>query len=302
KLTVYLYGFIFYVTNSISFSISADQFKPFKNYRCLRLNNEENMTVKISLIASLMLLSFIGCGSSELIVSDPAEKITVDGDHEDWNGKLKFFEDEKVALGFQNDQENLYFCLVTSDKQTAMKIMLHGLTIWFEPENGEQEIGLQYPKKMENISPRSLREMMGGKRGKNDFDITINSIMQHQGEFSLIDDDDEIIYSSAIGSNDGYEIKVRGRNQQFVYEAKIPIGNNGLAQFPMNIFPNEKIEIKFETGEIDMSEMMGSGGMGRESGMSGGGMRNGGMGRGRSGSGAMGMEKFSLDIELKLAK
>ncbi|NOX65572.1 MAG: hypothetical protein GXO85_07175, partial [Chlorobi bacterium] len=100
-------------------------------------------------------------------------------------------------------------------------------------------------------------------------------------------------------------IKVGGTNQQFVYEAKIPIGNNSLAQFPINIFPNEKVEIEIKTGEIDMSEMRGEG-MVNGSGMSGGGpggggMRGGGKG-GRAGGGSTFMEKLSLDIDLKLAK
>lgn len=268
------------------------------------------MNVKIILVTWLFLIGIIGCGSSELVISNMADNITIDGNHEDWNGKLKFFEDEKVALGFQNDQKNLYFCLVTSDRQTAMKIMLFGLTVWFEPENGDQEIGLQYPKKMENISPRRLMGMMGNKRGKYDFDVTINTIMQSQGEFSLINGDDEIIYSSPIGNNNGYEIKVGGTNQQFVYEAKIPIGNNSLAQFPINIFPNEKVEIEIETGEIDISELRESGsmlpGLEKGSGMSGrgpggGGMRGGGKG-GRAGGGSTFMEKLRLDVELKLAK
>ncbi len=254
------------------------------------------MNVKIILVTWLFLIGVIGCGSSELVISNLADNITIDGNHEDWNGKLKFFEDEKIALGFQNDQENLYFCLVTPGRQTAMKIMLLGLTVWFEPENGDQEIGLQYPKKMEDILPRSLMGMMGNKRGKYDFDTTINTIMQSQGEFSLIDGDDEIIYSSPIGNNNGYEIKVGGTNQQFVYEAKIPIGNNSLAQFPINIFPNEKVEIEIKTGEIDMSVMRGEGMQ-----PDGSGMRGGGKG-GRAGAGSTFMEKLSLDIELKLAK
>ena len=81
------------------------------------------MNVKIISIISLFLLSFVGCSSSELMVSSSVNNITIDGNHEDWSGKLKYYEDEKVAIGFQNDDKNLYFCLVTSDRANAMKIM-----------------------------------------------------------------------------------------------------------------------------------------------------------------------------------
>jgi len=271
------------------------------------------MNKKIFLIVGLSLISFIGCSSSEVMLSSATEsKIVVDGNHEDWNGKLKYYEDEQTAIGFQNDEENLYFCLVTSNKSNVMKMMTLGLTIWFEPANDEQIIGLQYPKKMDG---NNLKDLMGKNRNKNqnsDFEVTINTMMQNQGEFLLVDEDDEILYASPIGSNDGFKIKVGAVGQQFVYEAKVPIGNNSQAQMPINIFPGEKFTIEFETGEFDMEEMkknggMQSGGMGQGGG--GGGMQGGGQGMrgnmqsgGRGGSSRMGIERFRLDVDVKLAK
>ncbi|MCK5455706.1 MAG: hypothetical protein KAI45_01190 [Melioribacteraceae bacterium] len=266
------------------------------------------MNKKIILIVGLSLINFIGCSSSEVMLSSAAEsKIVVDGNHEDWNGKLKYYEDEQAAIGFQNDEENLYFCLATSNKSSVMKMMTLGLTIWFEPANDEQIIGLQYPKKMDETN---MKDLMGKNRNQNnnsDFEVTINTMMQNQGEFLLVDEDEEILYASPIGSNDGYEIKVNAVGQQFVYEAKIPIGNNSQAQMPINIFPNEKFTIEFETGEFDMEAMKKNGGM-QSGGMGqgGGGGMQGGRGSmqsgGRGGSSRIGMERFRLDVEVKLAK
>ncbi len=265
------------------------------------------MKKKINLIVGLSLISLIGCSSSEVILSSaPESKIVVDGNHEDWNGKLKYFEDEQVALGFQNDEENLYLCLVSANKSSVMKMMTLGLTIWFEPANDEQIIGLQYPKKMVGTN---MKDMMGKNRNQNndsDFEVTINTIMQNQGEFLLVDEDEEILYASPIGSNDGFKIKVGVVNNQFVYEAMIPIGNNSQAQMPINIFPNEKFTIEFETGEIDIEEMKKNSGIGQGGGggMQGGeqGMRGNMQSGGRGGSSRMGMERFRLDVEVKLAK
>ena len=159
------------------------------------------MDKKIILVVALSLISFIGCSSSEVMLSSAAEsKIVVDGNHEEWNGKLKYHEDEAAAVGFQNDEENLYICLVTSNKSSVMKMMTLGLTIWFEPANDEQIIGLQYPKKMDVTN---LKDMMGKNRNQNnnsDFEVTINTIMQNQGEFLLVDEDHRILYASPIGS------------------------------------------------------------------------------------------------------
>lgn len=267
------------------------------------------MNKKMILIISLSLISLIGCSSSELMLSRATDsKIKIDGNQDDWNGKLKYFEDEKAAIGFQNDEDNLYFCLVTSDKPSVMKIVTMGLTVWFEPENGDQAIGLQYPKKMDSVPPKNR---MGKNRNENndsDFEVTINTMLQNQGEFVLVDEDEEILYASPVGSSDGYEIKIAAANRQFVYEAKIPIGNNSEAQMPIDVFPDEKFTIEFKTGEIDMDEMKNEGSGGRGSGSGGrgqGGGQSGGRGEmqggSRGGSSRMGMESFSLEVEVKLS-
>jgi len=261
--------------------------------------------IKLFSVMVLVVL-LVGCGSSELLISNSATNIKIDGNQEDWEGKLTFLEDEKVALGFLNDDENLYFCLASADKATVMKIMSLGLTVWFEPENGEAT-GLQYPKRMDQVSPRGLMGMNREKRNKSDFDVTVNTMMQNQGEYAVLDEDEEILYVAPIGSNDGFELKAGAANQQFVYEAKIPIGNNPLAQIPINIFPNEKITIRFQSGEIDMDEMRKNGGMqgggsgmrGGGGGMSGGGMQGGGRGRQ---PGGMKVDRVNFDVDVKLSK
>lgn len=265
------------------------------------------MNKKMIFIISLSLISLIGCSSSELMLSRATDsKIKIDGNQDDWNGKLKYYEDERAAIGFQNDEDNLYFCLVTSDKPSVMKIVTMGLTVWFEPENGDQTIGLQYPKKMDSVPPKNRMGKNRNQNNNSDFEVTVNTMLQNQGEFLLVDEDEEILYASPIGSSDGYEIKIAAVNKQFVYEAKIPIGNNSEAQLPINIFPNEKFTIEFETGEIDMDAMKRDGGMQQDG---GGGMPGGGQsgGRGsmqggsRGGSSRMGMESFSLEVEVKLS-
>jgi len=265
------------------------------------------MNIKLFFVGSLLLVGLIGCGSSKIMISNsPNSKIVIDGNHKDWTGKLKYFEDERVAIGFQNDEEHLYLCMVTADKMIAKKIMALGLTIWFRPDNDEETIGLVYPLRMNNVSSKGLLGKNRNKKGSSDFEMTVNAMMQNQGEFEIINDDDEILYSASLGSKDGYKIKVGVVNQKFVYEAQVPIGDNELAQIPVNIFPNEKINIEFQSGEIDFDEMRGNGGMqGVGMGQDGGyAMQGGGRGSmqygGRGGESRMGLEKFELDINLKL--
>ena len=145
-------------------------------YIFMRLkNNRKKMKRKIILVVGLSLLSFIGCSSSEPMLSSVADsKIVVDGNHEDWEGKLKYIDYKRVAVGFQNDDENLYLCLVTADKASAKKIIAFGLTIWFQPESNEETIGLLYPLPMDNGSSKNWMGMNKNNSDVSDFEMTIN--------------------------------------------------------------------------------------------------------------------------------
>ena len=271
--------------------------------------------VKLFLIL-LVLISQVGCGSSDLIVSKSVDKeITIDGNQEDWNGNLTFMEDEKLAVGFQNDSIYLYLCLTTSDRSNVMKILSLGLTVWFEPDNGEKIIGLRYPQKLEKVNFKNLAAMNNNKQDKYDFETIVETMLQYQNEYSIVNEDDYSLYAFPIGNKNGFELKAGTSMGQFVYEAKIPIANNGESIVLINVLPGEKLNVGFETGEFDMDEMrknMSSSGM-TSGGMSGGGRSGGGRsgggksgaGRGgqRSGSGSGEMaEQIDFWTEVKLSK
>ncbi len=254
------------------------------------------MKTKIIGFAILFVFGFFGCSSTEIIQSNLLQNsIVVDGNQDDWNGKLKYFEEENIAVGFQNDDKNLYICLATANKANSMKMLSMGLTIWFQPENGGLKVGLQYPKQRTKTSPRNLMGKNRAQNEENDFDVSVKTLMQNQNEFSLINEDEEMIFVSPINSNNGYEIKIGTQNQQFVYEAKIPIGNNSLATMPIDIYPNEMVTILLESGKIDMESVR------RNSETEGGMQTGGGQGRGSGkGGGINRPEASSLDLELEV--
>jgi len=264
------------------------------------------MKTKTIGFAILFVFGFFGCSSTEIIQSNLLQnRIVVDGNQDDWNGKLKYFEDENIAVGFQNDDKNLYICLATADKANSIKLLSMGLTIWFEPENGEQKIGLQYPKQRTKTSPRNLMGKNRDQNEENDFDVSVKTLMQNQNEFSLINENEEVILTSPIEGNNGYNIKIGTQNQQFVYEAKIPIGNNNLTQMPIDIYPNEMVTILLESGKIDMESvrrnpetddgMQTGGGQGSRGGM------GGGRGSGKGGISRPEASSLDLELEVKLA-
>ncbi len=257
-------------------------------------------TIKISFTISIFLV-ITACSSSEFIVSGHAMDIKIDGSQEDWEGRLKYLEDKKLAVGFLNDNENLYFCLVSSDKATVMKIMSLGLTVWFNPKNGDA-IGLQYPQEKKNASTNGLIDIKRNNQHRANFNMDANKMLQNQNEYLILDQDKNILHVAPISNKDGVELKITTTNQQFIYEARIPIANNPLAQVPIDVFPNEMLTITFESGEINMDLMKKNKEM-RNVGAGGGMGGQGGKMRGRAQrQSSIRIEKINFSVDLRLFK
>jgi hypothetical protein len=86
-----------------------------------------------------------------------AHEITVDGKDDDWHGNLYVNMEGQYSLGFVNDQQNLYVCLVVTDPYKRAQILRGGLTLWFDPKGGQEKtFGIKFPMGMQ-AGPRPTR-------------------------------------------------------------------------------------------------------------------------------------------------
>ena len=103
---------------------------------------------KVSLLL-LLSLGLAGCSTFNTFLTDsrlPDHQIIIDGKSDDWRGELYIAENERVSLGFLNDQENLYVCLLAENNFTRNQIMMQGLTVWFDPQGGKKKaLGIKFP-------------------------------------------------------------------------------------------------------------------------------------------------------------
>ena len=72
----------------------------------------------------ILILSSIGCTENEFTSHWRDREITVDGDQEDWQGQLAVPKDKNVALGFMNDESNLYVTLSSSDRRFVYELKI----------------------------------------------------------------------------------------------------------------------------------------------------------------------------------
>ncbi|MBK7980505.1 MAG: hypothetical protein IPK06_11045 [Ignavibacteriae bacterium] len=232
------------------------------------------------LILALIIISVISCSELELKSKWNEKEISIDGKKQDWEGNLNYFDDEKVALGITNDEENIYICLLTSDRSKVMKILNNGFTIWFEsPNNDKNNFGVQYPirkefsGKMEIVPEMKDRNEFGQKNnspsneGKFENKL-IEKFKAEQDEILIVDDENFPLNVYKLKNDSGLEVFVNIEQNQLVYELRIPYAQNIKNKIYYDAEPNDEINLRFASGEIEKHDFID-----REGGKRGG-MRN----------------------------
>lgn len=256
-------------------------------------------------ILSLLLLVLHACSSMSLESKLNDGSITIDGESNGWQGSLYKLDDTNMGIGVKNDNENIYLCLVSGDRNVNRQIMMNGLYIWFD-EKGKtkKRIGIKYPI---GNTPPDFRQTQKTHRqfGENQ----IPTIISPEFEF-YVNDDDKIICPNHQNIK-GIDLEFSNGSDKMIYEIKVPY-----SAILNTITPDaiEKIGIGVEIAAAEKPEMSG-GPDGNMSGGSGGGMRggpSGGMGGGMGGppggmsggpsGGGMGMEQESSSTVKKWLK
>lgn len=246
----------------------------------------------------LMAFSFSACSSEKYISSWNEDKIIVDGNQSDWKGKLNYIEDERVAVGVFNDNENLYLCLTTDDRGKIMQLLNLGMTLWIKPDDDRvKTIGIKYPIKSDDFDMRSMRNK-SQKGNEEDFlRKYLEGFQNKQNELQIVNEDNYSLYAYPINNDSGIRIKMGESMHQLVYEISIPIADNNMSEFYMDLFPGDNLTIGFETNEFQRPES------GRGSGMTGGGRSGrGGYSRMQGDSMPDRPEPIEIEIDVRLAK
>ena len=261
---------------------------------------------KIFLLLLAVVPAFLnGCGDEELKSIWNDNSIVVDGNQADWLGKLKYLPDQKSAVGVANDGENLYLCLATSDTSKMFQLFITGFTVWFEPKNGSEKIGIQYPLRTgEESGMMPTRKWQGGERP--DFKVRLDHFKSSQTEFRIVNTDNFPLTSYNLKNDVGISIDVGYQMGLSVYEMKIPLKSSLVGDHILNLSPGNEFSLGFESGEFSMGDFgkQDGSGFGMGGNMPGGGMEGrgdrmppGGMGRQRPG-----FEKIDFEVSVKLAE
>ena len=245
-----------------------------------------SLNIKQSLIAcaiAILVMCTVGCDEQELNSNWRDREIIIDAKSDEWLNTLYYFESEMLSIGFFNDENHLYVCMLAEHPMLQAQVVSQGFTLWFDPAGGkEKAFGIKFP-----IGMQGVREQMDFMRTQ---ESELNrEKMREAFEQSLTDL--EILGPGgakrriSVEEAKGIEIKVRNETGLFVYELRIPLQSDEEHPYAVGANAGASVGVGLEIPEIDKDEMkramedrMG-GASGRPAGGGGVGGMGGGMGR-----------------------
>ncbi len=254
--------------------------------------------IKKMILRAFIFLSFIGFGCSggtEIQSTVNNNDIKIDGSSSDWGTSLNYVKDDNIAFGFKNDNENLYIGIVTSDKTKIMRILSMGLTVWFDA--GKDKLGIRFPLRPEPGEMQNVRMQQNGEEPPESGERIKNAIAKRT-DLQIINKDELPLYTDRADKGPDFIAKLGYDNDQLVYELKIPLANNKLAERIFNTGTG-KVEINFVTGKFEMGNFPGN-----KPGGNFGGARphSGNMGGNRPPRERMNFEPLDYTFDVKLTK
>jgi hypothetical protein len=215
-----------------------------------------SLNIKQSLIAcaiGILVLFAVGCEEQELISNWLDREIIIDAKSDDWLDTLYYFESEMVSIGFFNDENHLYVCMLAEHPMLQAQVVGQGFTLWFDPAGGKEEtFGIKFPIGMRGV--REQMDFMRTQEGELD-----REKMREAFEKSLADL--EILGPGGakkrvpVEEAKGIEIKVRNETGLFVYELRLPLQSDEEHPFAVGANAGDAIGICLKIPKVDKDEM-----------------------------------------------
>lgn len=111
-----------------------------------------HINITLFLLAASLLI-FSGCNKPNLFSVWRNNEITIDGKYSDWEKSTAYYDEKtKVAINIANDNDYLYICLITRNRELETQIMEAGFVAWFDATGGEGKVfGIRFPTGLREI-------------------------------------------------------------------------------------------------------------------------------------------------------
>lgn len=206
--------------------------------------------------------------SPDLMATWRDRELRIDGNDEDWRDLLRPVQGQKFSVAVVNDNEALYFCLVSKDRVTATQIEQQGLMLWF-PKSGDKKrgAGVRFP----------VDRVRTPMRPAGDRDAGDDDVPPWQQAFEMLGPEPKDARRVSFEQSGGAAGRVGVRGDLLVYEIRVPLKTAAAGPYALALEPGGTVRLEIRTpewrGPVPMQGGRGSGGV-----MVGVGAGNGGRG------------------------
>ena len=244
----------------------------------------KNLLLPLVVISTLIVCA--GCSSTlELTSRWTNHELRIDGTGEEWKDGTTFLPGPQVLVGIKNDKDNLYVCLITTNRMTQAQMLALGTTMWFDTEGQKNKrFGIQFP----------VTGLLQGRRfptQQNPEDLK-RLIEAAQRQFEVVGPGQDERHRIADKQDKGIDVHLGYADGTLTYELKIPLHKSSDRPYAIEVDPLKPLTIGLETGEYSDAMRAQMSGPSRSAGGSGGG--GGGRG-GRGGGGAQSSSSLGGD-------
>ncbi len=263
------------------------------------------------LVPLFMTALLVGCSSIKLTSRWPEVTVPIDGRGTNWPDTLTVLDDKKTHIGVLNDDDYLYFRLLTTNRVLEGQIIGQGLTVWFDPAGGkDQKFGVRFPLGLGRSEGfQRNREGANGSKGS----VHGDSILVPVNSLEILGPDEGDAHRMSFAEATGIDARFRTSHDTLTYTLKVPISSSGYFPFTSGARPGSVVGITMETAVARRPYRQSGEGLGEDGGRRGGGGFGGyggfggrrgyggeGFGGGRSGRGAQ-EKPFSQFVKVLLA-
>ena len=201
----------------------------------------------------LVLTAFLaGCNELELKSNWRDRDIVIDGDAREWSGLTTYVEKGNIAVGVTNDDENLFLCFHSPTREVAGQIVMHGLTVWFDPEGGsDKDLGIHCPIGVQGMPP--YHEMSQDRRKMKD--MIQERIAEAASRVEILGPENQVHGDFPVMDIPGIQVAVAYTDGRIVYELKLPLNTTDETPYALAVNWDKKVGLGLVTPEIDMEAM-----------------------------------------------
>ena len=206
----------------------------------------------------LILLFAAGCKQQETILQSTWGQSDFSNYQSllDRNRPLTYLEDQRINIGLQNDAENLYLILRSSDKNIRNQVKYGGLIVWFDATgNQNKSVGIEYPLRsmLPPPPPAAKREKKDDKAHPDS--SKISNLPGEEKEplvnlniLDVLGPNKTVLKKLTVNDFPNLTASLKDTLGTMIYELKVPLKKSGDSSFAIGTDPGNTIGIGLESG------------------------------------------------------